>query len=1136
MIKMKYNQLMYIRLRVLLAVTMIMVVMPCQIGAFDQSVYAEQSVLSNGRWVKIKVSDTGMHLISTADLNKWGFTDPSRVVIRGYGGEPISDVMSLDNYIDDLPVTDSELTDRGLVFYARGPMKWSPDGTGSYDINYYSNEGYYFLTESDATIGREMKMSGIPGVIDATKCAVSFRDKMFHEKELVSAGATGSTLLGEDFRYTKSQAFNFNLPVKSDNFDVIYSFATKTIGSSSSVKLSVNGVEQSKSDIIPQSANDSHVHYMRKTFEHKNIAIDGGTQRLSVVLTYQSSVAASLARLDRMVVMFERDLSLLNGKLDFYVDSDGVILSGASEETRVWDVTDIKETTRVDADYSENKLAWTATKGCHHYVAWNPSAVFPSPEYVGEVANQNLHGREVPDMVIITKSEWLSQSEQLADLHRNSEDELDVMVVTDNDVFNEFSSGTPQINAFRRMLKMYWERGGGTPVQDGKLKYVLLMGRGSYDNRAITAEIKAQRQPTLIQWQTIDGSTDNISYTGDDPMAFLLDEAGAQMGSDYYCLAVGRIPVRSASEASLVVDKIRDYMADKNKSDWKNRVVIACDDQDNGVHLTQSEQAYSSMISTFAGRQYLYNKVYVDAFSIINKVAQGARDRMFRLLNQGVMWWFYIGHANTYSWTGEGLLTEQDIVELSLQHQPMLFAATCDFLKWDDMEQSGGERMFLNKRGLIAAVSATRPVLIANNITITLAVTRHMFDRDENGRPLAIGDIMRRAKNSVTGSETNKLRYVLAGDPALRLVTPKPVAVLDRINGEDILSSDQITIMARQEVEMEGRIVDSDGKVVNDFTGYIVPTLYDAEYSTTTQAHGGDNGEESTFEEQGDRLYVGRDSVVDGHFQLDISMPSEIASNFRPAALNIYAVANDGRDAMGVNRDFYIYGFDETVGADDEPPMIDVFGLNSETFNSGDGVNTTPMVLARVSDNKGINMSSAGVGHQISLVLDGERSFSDVAQYFSVGEDGAVSGSIYYQLPELADGKHSLRLRVWDTSNNMAESTIDFVVEAGQAPTIVDLYADANPAVDRTNFYVKHNRPGANVEITISVYDLLGRPVWTSVTAGKSDMFESMPVTWDLTDNAGRRVGRGIYVYRATISTDGEQYVSASRKLAVAPQ
>ena len=45
-----------------------------------------------------------------------------------------------------------------------------------------------------------------------------------------------------------------------------------------------------------------------------------------------------------------------------------------------------------------------------------------------------------------------------------------------------------------------------------------------------------------------------------------------------------------------------------------------------------------------------------------------------------------------------------------------------------------------------------------------------------------------------------------------------------------------------------------------------------------------------------------------------------------------------------------------------------------------------------------------------------------------------------------------------------------------------------------------------------------------------------MPVTWDLTDNAGRRVQRGIYVYRASIATDTTTYVSASRRIAVAGQ
>ena len=104
----------------------------------------------------------------------------------------------------------------------------------------------------------------------------------------------------------------------------------------------------------------------------------------------------------------------------------------------------------------------------------------------------------------------------------------------------------------------------------------------------------------------------------------------------------------------------------------------------------------------------------------------------------------------------------------------------------------------------------------------------------------------------------------------------------------------------------------------------------------------------------------------------------------------------------------------------------------------------------------------------------------------------------------------------------------------GSNPEIYDVYTTANPAIEDAVFYLKHNRPDALLTITLQVYDLMGKEVWSISQTGKSDLYTSFPITWGLCDKSGGRVPRGIYVYRASISTDGEQYTTKSKKLAVA--
>ena len=219
----------------------------------------------------------------------------------------------------------------------------------------------------------------------------------------------------------------------------------------------------------------------------------------------------------------------------------------------------------------------------------------------------------------------------------------------------------------------------------------------------------------------------------------------------------------------------------------------------------------------------------------------------------------------------------------------------------------------------------------------------------------------------------------------------------------------------------------------------------------------------------------------------------------------------------------------DTIG-----PDIIVMGLNTETFANGSDVNESPLLLATVSDESGVNFSSAGVGHSMTLILDGTISYNDLISYYTpmFAEEGTL-GSISYQLNDLTQGLHNLRLRVWDVFNNVSEKTITFNVVNGLAPDIADVYCVGNPASVETSFYVKHNRPDAVVSVTIEVFDLMGRRVWSATQSGRSDMYTSTPITWNLIDSGGHRVQRGIYVYRATISTDGVKEATKAKKLAV---
>ena len=189
--------------------------------------------------------------------------------------------------------------------------------------------------------------------------------------------------------------------------------------------------------------------------------------------------------------------------------------------------------------------------------------------------------------------------------------------------------------------------------------------------------------------------------------------------------------------------------------------------------------------------------------------------------------------------------------------------------------------------------------------------------------------------------------------------------------------------------------------------------------------------------------------------------------------------------------------------------------------------------MARVRDDVGINLSSAGVGHQMTLKLDDNRSYSDVSLYYTPASDGSPAGTINYPLPTLSNGTHTLTLRVWDTSGNSTSHTLDFFVKEGARPQVFDIYTDVNPAVTAANFYISHDRPDALASVTLSIYDMMGRLVWSAADTDRSNLSATAPITWNLTDLGGNRVPRGIYLYRATVKIDGEEITSEAKRIAV---
>lgn len=1140
-------------IKYLVRIAICMAVMACSTvvaNAYDASYYTPNSKLASGTWVKVSVPESGIYQITADDARNWGLgSDLSQIHVFGYGGAPLSETMYSTNYADDLPQVPVVRSGDRILFYGQGPVTWRSYSNyiSQMQVQHpYATQGTYLVTNDSRFNDIDIKRADNQPI--GTE-VTTYIERLYHEQDIINPGETGRIFLGESFTSGKSQTFKFDLDglVSGSDVRVFTHFTAKARGANSTIAHAYNGntLPTTNMDQISAVSDVTHEHY-NNSYSTKVFQMDGTTD-LNYTISYSCAGNVMMARLNYITVNYERQLALKGGKLMFGLHNANTIrqyrLSGCGGNTHVWDITLPFSPIEMNTTMTDGTVAFTpVSDGRREFVAFDESTTCPHPELVGAVANQDIHGMETPDMIILAPSAYLEQANRVAALHEQV-DGFRVLVLDHEKVFNEFSSGVHDAMAYRRLCKMFYDRGESS---DGhRLGYLLLFGCGNYDNKLIGTSASSLNYPSLLTWQSESSNTENSSITTDDYFAILADGSGID-NRDQLSIAIGRMPVKSVSEARTVVNKLVKYVTTPDYGSWKNQVLMIADDENKGVHMEQSDSLIARARAN-GGDNMIFNRVYIDAF---NAVSQGgsrnypdARSKMFTSLREGTLWWNYIGHASTQNWTGEGLMMRSDVeTQLYYRHLPVLYAATCEFSRFDNSVLSSGEHIFLNANGgAIAVLCPARLAFIEDNGRFGKALGKFIFSPDASGKPRRIGDMLRLAKNDDNDSYSdNDRRFFVLGDPAMRLAYAPYSVQVETINGKPVGDGQEKPVFkAREQMVFSGKIVDWTGDLATNFNGAIISTLFGPEQSVTTHGYSSDgNGVPYTYVDRPNRLAINVDTVENGRFTVRVIIPSEVNNeydDYSPSLINLYAYdSNDTIEAKGSNSDFYIYGYEDEQVTDTIGPDIITMGLNEVPFIDGSDVNESPLLLATVSDESGVNFSSAGIGHSMTLTLDGTNSYNDLVSYYTpMFADQGTMGSISYQLNDLSPGLHSLRLRVWDVYSNVSEKTITFNVVNGLTPEIADVYASSNPASVETSFYVKHNRPDAIVNVTIEVYDLMGRMVWQTTQAGRSDMYTSTPVTWDLTDSGGRRVPRGIYVYRATISTDGVKEATKARKLAV---
>jgi len=1109
-------------------------------NAEKRRTYASESVLKTGKWVKIKVSKDGVYKITFDELKKIGISNPQNTRIFGNSFGLLS-TWNSDFHPDDLLENKILIENESVIFYAKSPNTWKfnkSTGLFEHTTHLYSNFSYYFIT-SDLNTGFDNRISNQSPILQpANQKNTQFNDFQVHESDTTNLIKSGRNWYGEEFDYQINKSFNFTFPnlVNSQIAKAKVSLAARSM-QTSSFTLAIGS--QTATVQIPYTSYNPTDFFAYSTVSNLNFQ-PLGEQTIKVDISYNKSLPSSIGWLDFIELNVMRNLEFNSGQLQFRnIASAGpnniseFEINSTILNSKIWDITEPTAPKSIPFSTSTSKLSFkTKTDSIKEFIIFdNQSFLKPITEGddVGIIANQNFHGISVaPKFIIVCPSEFLVQANALADFHRQH-DNMTCLVVTNDQVYNEFSSGIPDISAIRNFVKMFYDRANSVNEIP---KYLLLFGDGSFDNKHITTY-----NPNKVLTYQSDNSLNPIeSFVTDDYFALLDDHEGESIG--LLDVGVGRLPAGNSIQASNLVNKIIEYHSKESMGDWRNMLCFIGDDEDYLIHMNDADQLAQYVSNKYP--TYNIDKIYLDAYpQISTSLGQTYPEANLALENRiqkGSLILNYTGHANESWLAHEHILGVNDIIGWSNRYRyPLMVTATCEFSRFDNYESandrpltSSGELALLNsKGGAIALFSATRVVYSAPNFVLNRKFYEYIFETDNQGKPLKLGDVMRLTKNA-TYESINKRSFALLGDPASDISYASYQVETNSINSKP-LTQHADTLRALQKVTIQGQIKTNSGLPTN-LNGTLFPTVFDKKIQLKT-LNNDENGE-FTYSIQNNQIYKGRAAIINGKFDFTFIVPKDILYNFDTAKISYYATS-DLFDAKGFCKQIIVGGSASVNNSDFQGPEVSLY-FNDSKFVTGGITNDTPTLFAVITDSSGINTVSSGIGHEITAIIDNDsKQKYTLNEYYTADLNSFQKGKIEYKFNKLSAGKHVLKLKVWDIFNNSSETELSFEVIKKEDLQINHILNYPNPFWQKTMFTFEHNAPFTDLYVTLKIFSVSGELVKSFEKIMNTNGFRSEPIEWDGTDDFGNKIGKGVYFYEITVKNSQGQITRKKEKLLI---
>ncbi|MBS1910968.1 MAG: type IX secretion system sortase PorU [Bacteroidetes bacterium] len=1092
-------------------------------------------------WMRVEVKEDGLYALTADDFHTGGIdlstVDPSRIAVYGGdGGELPEGDLAIDSAkMHQVPAIVEQSGGKAtrVLFYGVGPNRWGVprgDSVPKHHINPYVNAvGYMIAVDGDPSLSFPVGgTAGTPGTTLRSGIArLYFEEDRLNAVDIRKSGGSGRDWFGTVFQVDPSRpadprVFQLNLPGLDHSQPVYYRVraanAGLTTGSDGAGTFLVEQGSASLGNFTIDGVGGDRI-AMAKTGTYVGKGADIGADNNSLLkITYSNGVAAS-GYLDWYEIHYTRDLASTNDQITFWSPSGSGIASFearnfSSGDLLGFDVTDAANPRQLQNQVNDGRFVFTdqlsAAAGTRHYFIAARSAA----RKVSNVTSANVRGLRDQDLsvdvLVITHGDFKDAAQKYVD-HRNAHG-MRAAYVTVDDIYNEFSSGNLDPTAIRNYIAWAFHHWTTKP------SYVVLMGDGSYDYRNIVT----QQKPFIPPYESDDGDVyDHIGSTCFDDYYVRVTLDATQTIDLQADIAIGRMPVQTADQAATVVNKVIRYETTKNFGLWRATFALAADDDyplgDGGGFTRQSESLWASLPNWVEPK-----KIYVAAYpteQISARRKPGAEQDLQQSIDRGVVLTNWVGHGNPNVWAHEYILEKDQFIP-ALTNDSMLTyvpAVTCNFGYFDDPTVVSGAELFVlhPTGGAIAVMTATRSVYIGPNEELMRQHFRVLLARDPSTQLYpTIGQALMVTKFGRAGYADNDQKFLLLGDPALRLNLPEDSVEITSVNSVHV-DTGTVQVGALAQVTIEGVVRDYFGRQLDNFDGTAIVSLYDADRLVKMET-----GEDTpTVTYYGGRLFRGPANVRGGHFSVVFRVPKDIAFDTTHGRIHVYAY-NQDHDAAGMTGNVRVFGSDTTTVTDTVGPRVKIF-LDDRSFSSGDVVGRDPMLIVDLADGSGINASGSSIGHRIEAWVDGSARSVDLTDTYQTLPTNYAEGSAEHQLTGLDPGVHTVRVRAWDIYNNPSEATAEFrISEDGDSVLKVeDVVNYPNPMVRETDFVFRHNQT-AGLDVDIAIYTTSGRKVRELRQDGVNERF--VRVHWDGRDADGHELANGVYLYRLRVKVSGD--------------